>query len=60
MLSTKHSDIHCWVGCEAEMVCRVLSKHTFIIPGKSRLTIPENEEHLAKLGLMDHVTKLKD
>jgi hypothetical protein len=37
--STKHSDIQCWAGGEAEMVCRVLSKQTVVIPGKSRATI---------------------
>jgi hypothetical protein len=63
ILSTKHSDIQCWVGGEAEMVCRVLSRQTVIIPGKSRAIISvnlENGEHLAKLGLVDHVTKLND
>ena len=45
------------------MVCRVLSKQTVIIPGKSRASISvnlENGEHLAKLGFVDHVAKLKD
>ena len=45
------------------MVCRVLSRQTVIIPGKSRAIISvnlENGEHLAKLGLVDHVTKLND
>ena len=63
MLSTKHFDIQCWVGGDAEMVCRVPTKQTVIIPGKSRASISvnlENGEHLAKLGLVDHVTKLKD
>jgi hypothetical protein len=51
-----------YIGSEAEMVCRVLSKQTVITPGKSRATISvnlENGEHLANLGLVDYATKLK-
>jgi hypothetical protein len=59
ILTTEFGNIQCWIGGEAEMVCRVLSKNTITIAAKSRMFIPVNiqsSEHLTDLGLVDERT----
>ena len=60
ILTTEFGNIQCWIGGEAEMVCRVLSKNTITIAAKSRMFIPvsiQSSEHLADLGLVDEISE---
>ncbi|CAC5375367.1 unnamed protein product [Mytilus coruscus] len=60
ILSTKDTDIRCWIGGEANAICRVIAKETLTLPGKSKMLIPviiENAEHLGPLGYVDKTQK---
>ncbi|VDI68622.1 Hypothetical predicted protein [Mytilus galloprovincialis] len=60
ILSTKDTDIRCWIGGEANAICRVIVKETVTLPGKSKMLIPviiENAEHLGPLGYVDKTQK---
>ncbi|CAC5404150.1 unnamed protein product [Mytilus coruscus] len=60
ILSTKDTDIQCWIGGEANVICRVIVKETVTLPGKSKLLIPvliENAEHLEPLRYVDKTQK---
>ena len=60
ILSTPEGQFKCWIGGEANVTCRVLSKETIKIPGRSRMLIPvqiEHAKHLGDLGLVDNNPK---
>ena len=57
LLTSKNTEIPCWIGGEAKMTCRVISKYTVTIPPWSRMYIQvdiENSQYLADYGLVDH------
>ncbi|CAG2221022.1 unnamed protein product [Mytilus edulis] len=60
ILSTKDTDIRCWIGGEANAICRVIVNETVTLPGKSKMLLPviiENAEHLGPLGYVDKTQK---
>ena len=62
LLTSKDTEIKCWIGGEAKMTCRVISKYTVTIPPRSKMYIEvdvENAQYLADFGLVDNHKNLE-
>lgn len=62
ILTTDEGDIKCWIGGQANVICKVVSKHTVTIPENCRMFIPvviQDNEHLGRWGLIDMAKDMK-
>ena len=56
VLHTKSSEIQCWVGGEAEMVCRIEVKEEITIPSNSGMWVPvkiPQSDHISRFGYVE-------
>ena len=55
-ITTEHTNIRCWVGCDNAVSCRVLVRRTTVVPPNSAVWLPvdiENREKLTPAGLTE-------
>lgn len=56
LLQTDNTDIKCWIGGKFQMMCRVQSMNTVVIPSNSISTLPvkiPSVEHISDIAIVE-------